>query len=300
MKLAQIAFHQTMIMLVIILIGVICYKKGVINEETSKRLSDILVKVVNPMVIFVSFQIEFDMKVLRGLAAVFLLAFLAHLIGMIFAHFFARDQVEAWTMIYSNCGFMGIPLINALLGAQGVIYLAAYIAVFNLVAWTHGISLMSGEKQQDIKSLLKLPAILALIFGFLAFIFRIQLPSILVEPLDAVGSMNTPLAMLIAGVTIAQSDLWKALRTIRNYFIVACKLLIVPAVFAVICSFLPIDDLPYITAVMATACPTAALGTILAVRYHRGEEKASHLFTISTVLSMLTLPVMMMFVGVLQ
>ena len=102
MKLAQIAFHQTMIMLVIILIGVICYKKGVINEETSKRLSDILVKVVNPMVIFVSFQIEFDMKVLRGLAAVFLLAFLAHLIGMIFAHFFARDQVEAWTMIYSK------------------------------------------------------------------------------------------------------------------------------------------------------------------------------------------------------
>ena len=62
MQLAQIAFHQTMIMLVIILIGVICYKKGVINEETSKRLSDILVKVVNPMVIFVSFQIEFDMK----------------------------------------------------------------------------------------------------------------------------------------------------------------------------------------------------------------------------------------------
>lgn len=300
MELARIAFYQTMIMLIIILIGGICYKKEVITSQTSQKLSDILVKVVNPMVIFVSFQMEFNVKVLKGLATVFVLACVAHGMGIVFARFFARDQVEAWTMTYSNCGFMGIPLIQALLGAEGVVYLAAYIAVFNLVAWTHGISLMSGEKQQDVKSLLKLPTIIALILGFLAFMLHIRLPEILVEPLDRIGSMNTPLAMLIAGVTIAQSDFMSALKNVRSYFVVACKLLIVPGIFAAVFSFFPIAYMPYVTAVMATACPTAALGTILAVRYHRGEEKASQLFTISTALSMVTLPVMMMFVGILR
>lgn len=297
MELASIAFHQTMVMLIIILIGGISYRSGVISNETSKKLSDILVKIVNPLVIFTSFQMEFDMEVLKGLAAVFVLAFGAHFIGILCAGLVAKDQVEAWTVTYSNCGFMGIPLIHALLGAKGVVYLSAYIAVFNLVAWTHGVSLMSGQKTSDVKSVLKMPTIIALILGFACFLIHLQLPGLIVEPLEKVAGMNTPLAMLIAGVTIAQSDMKAALVEVRNYFIVACKLLVVPAICAVLYSFVPVDRIVYITAVAATACPTAALGTILAVKYNRGEEKASQLFTISTTLSMITIPVVMILVG---
>ncbi|MEE1312536.1 MAG: AEC family transporter [Lachnospiraceae bacterium] len=300
MELAQIAFHQTMVMLIIIFIGVISNKTGVITSETNQRLSDILVKIVNPMVIFVSFQMKFDVKVLKGLAAVFILAFFAHFIGIAVAHFVAKDQVESFSMTYSNCGFMGIPLIRALLGSQGVVYLAAYIAVFNLLAWTHGISLMSGQKSSNLSSVLKQPAIIALILGFAAFLLRIDLPSILLEPIEVVSDMNTPMAMLIAGVTIAQSDLADALKNARNYFLVVCKLFMIPAIFALACFWIPVDNMVYITAVMATACPSAAMGTIFAVRYHRGAEKASQLFTMTTTLSMGTLPVMMTFVGFLR
>lgn len=304
MTLAVIALNQILIMFLIMLLGFFCYKIKIINHETNRKLSDFLLLIVNPLLIFNSYQREFNKELLLGLEISFVLAFVSHLVAIGAARLVIRGKnkqdisLERFSAVYSNCGFIGIPLINSLFGSEGVFYLTAYLTVFNVLIWTHGVVLMTGQK--DMKAILKTlisPTFIAIIAGLVLFLINVRVPEVLYRSMDYVASMNTPLAMIIAGATMAQSQLKKVLLKGRIYLVIIMKQLIIPAILVILFHKLPLDNMILTTTVIAAGCPVAATGMLFALRFNKNHLYASELYSVSTVTSLVTIPILMFFAG---
>ena len=288
--------------------GYLLYKRKLIGDEATKQLSNIAVSVINPIVIFNSYQTDFNPTLLHGLLWAGLLAVVTHVVFIAVAAAAIRRrsgyQVERFAMIYSNCAFMGIPLVNAIYGQEGVFYLTGFITVFNLFVWTHGVILMNSDQKHSLKqtavSLLKTlasPAIVAVILGLVTFFAGFRLPDVIQTPLDYLGRMNTPLAMLVSGATIAKAGLLGGIKNKRIYFVQAFKLLIVPVLLSAM--FIPlrifgIAPMIISTVLIAAAAPTASSTIMFAYKYGKDEEYASHHFAMSTIASIVTMPIVLL------
>ncbi|MBQ8124208.1 MAG: AEC family transporter [Ruminococcus sp.] len=294
---SETILRQTLIMLILMAVGVLCAKIGMIRPETNKDLSKIVLQVVNPATIFMSYQTDYRPELAKELIHSFALSaavFAALIAG---AYILVRKKpgrdlgVERFSAIYSNCGFMGIPLADALFGAEGVFCLTAFITVFNIMVWTHGVILISGEKslKQAVKVLYS-PTIISIVLGIVCFFGRIRLPEV---PLSAVGfikELNTPLAMIVSGVTIASTDLKALVKKMAVWRTCGIRLIILPAVISLLVSVIPVEEKVRLVVLLAAAAPPAAMCTLFSIRYGRDSLLASEIFTCGTILSVITLP----------
>lgn len=296
MEILTIAAGQIFTMFLIILVAVACYRKQLITENGNRDLSNLLMYVINPCILFCSYQKEFDPRMLKGLLLALLLALLSHLMGMALSWACLRNEKEdlvneRMAIIYTNCGFLAIPLVNAIYGYEGVFYLTAYITVFNFLIWSHGILYVRGSwNRRDVLKSVTSPASIAILLGIFCYLLQIRIPRILSSALESVGAMNTPVAMLIAGVCIAQTDMRNTFRKWRIYWVCLLKLLILPVLFILV--FKPFfgDGLLMGVLTIATASPTATMSMIFAVKYDRNSSYASELFAVTTLCSLLTIP----------
>lgn len=301
MSLAITAFNQIVIMFFLILIGIVCYRTNLIDKETNRKLSDIVLLLVNPFVIFVSYQRKFESTLLTGLLISLLLAMITHFFGILVTSLVLRKKnheadiaIERFSVVYSNCGFIGIPLVNGFFGSEGVFYITAYITMFNLFVWTHGMITVSGrsDRKSIIKAILS-PSIIATVIGFAFFILKLMLPDTIYRACAYVGELNTPLAMIVAGSTIAQTNFLKLIGKLRIYYISFLKLLFVPIVMLLLFSLFPIPDKVLLTSILAAACPTGATVSLFAIRYGKNYLYASEMFGMTTILSLVTIPLVM-------
>lgn len=281
-------------------IGIFCYKIKFISKEGSTTLSDVALFVVLPCVVFTSFQIEYHQKILFGIFLSFVLGLAAHFLAMGIAYLFVKGGtrehriIERFHIIYPNCGFMGVPIAQAMFGEMGVIYITAFMCAQNFLIWSHGVSSMQGGfKKESLLSILKAPVIIALFLGLLCFIFRIPVPSVLVDSMKSVGNMNTPLAMLVSGTAVAQTDMRKALTKPRTYWMLFLRLLAVPVIVVILLSFVLVSEKIRLITVLGISAPTAAISTMFAVKYQKDVGYAAELFAISTVSAIVTMPLIM-------
>lgn len=297
MELALITVDKIIVMFMIALIGLIATKCSLIDERTNEKLSNILLLLIIPLMLFTSYQQKFDASMLRGLIIAAALAAASHVIAIVLSGILISKKttsdrsIERFSVIYTNCGFMGIPLIDAIFGAEGVFYVTAYITVCNVFCWTQGVVMMTGK--QDLKSSVKAlvtPCIAAIILGITFYCARILLPPVLLEPLTRVADMNTPLAMLVAGGSVANGSLWAVLKKKRIYYICLVRLIIVPLTVLLLFKALPINEMIMMTMLMSTACPAGATGTMFALRYHKDAIYATEIFCMTTLLSLVTIP----------
>lgn len=301
MELTFITIEKIVEMFLILLVGVIAFHTDIIDNQTNKRLSGLLLNVICPAMLFMSYQIEFQRERVQGLLLTGALALVSMVVTIVVVQFLipsrdrANAEIERLSAIYSNCGFIGIPLINGIMGSEGVFYMTAYITVFNLIIWSHGLAMMTGSA--DLKTVLKQfvqPATVGIGLGIICFLARIRIPSIVAEPMDMVGDMNTPLAMLVAGCNLAESNLAAALKRPRTYWISFLKLLAEPLLAIGILAFMPVSLMVKLAVLVASACPTCAMGTMFALQYNRDSNYASELFAITTLLSLFTIPLMVL------
>lgn len=289
--------NQLIKMLFIMILAFICYRLHIINQEGNKNLSSLLLMVVNPCLIITVFQTDYDAALVKGLLAAFAAAVLAHAAGFLIAHFLIPEKgnpefaVERFGAAYSNCGFIGIPLINSVLGSKGVFFLTAYLTVFNILSWTHGLVLLNGKfSAKRLKEGLLAPIVVCTCIGAALFFLQIRIPSQVLDSMNYIADMNTPLAMMIAGFSVAQADLKKIVSHIRICWVCVLKLLLMPLAVLAFLAVAPIDrDVAY-TTLVAAACPTATSLTMMAIRFERNYTYASEIFSLSTVLSVLTIP----------
>lgn len=296
----MVILRQIVIMFIILLIGFGCSMKGLITKEGNKQLSAVALHIVNPLLIFMSYQSAYSSKLLRGLLWSFLLSGLSFAVTIGLSTLLIKKKrpehdLERFSAVYSNCGFIGIPLIRGIYGAEGVLYLTAYITLFNILIWTHGLMTMKGSK--DMKSFLnslKAPSVVAVFIGLIFYLLQIRLPDFLRKSLKYVSDMNTPLAMLIAGSAAAQTNVVKALKNSGLYIVAALKLVALPLAAMALLHFIPAPHMVQMVVLIASACPVATTGTMFAIQYDKNPERCSEFFAVTTLLSGLTLPVVTM------
>ena len=202
MEIAQ----QVLVLFILISVGFGCGKKGVLTEHASKKMTDIVLYVVTPCVMVSAFQREFSFELLGSVLVAALTAAAIMTASILLTRLVIRDKNEArkkvlqFAVIFSNCGFMSLPLQKALLGDDGWFFGSIFVAVFNVFCWTYGLVDMSGDKKQlSIKKLALNPGIIGVTAAVILFICQLRLPVFILDPVTHLANLNTPLPMLIIG-----------------------------------------------------------------------------------------------------
>ena len=298
MELATTVFVQVVIMLILIAVGWLIGKIGIMNGTGKKQISELLLYVVTPAVIVSAYFREFDVSLLSGLLWSFLLAFISHAVMIPLASLIfhknrkeGRTRLERFCAVYSNCGFVALPLVQSLLGETGVFYASAYITVFNLLSWTHGIVLLSGDsKRAGFKQILLNPIVISVAAGMLVFFLRIPLPDILSRPIGYIADLNTPLAMITIGLSLAELNLASAFTEKRVYAIAVVRILLMPCVALIFLRFLPLSETVLLTTLIQIACPTGATSVMWATKFGLDAGYASKIVSVTTILSVISIP----------
>ena len=232
-----------------------------------------------------------------------LAACFAHLLGIALARFVrdgdeSRERTLRFAVIFSNAGFMGIPLQQAVLGADGVFYGGVFVGVFNLFCWTYGLCLMSGSR--DIVRPLRLltnPGLVGIVLALVLFFGSVRLPAPLAEPVKMLADLNTPVAMIVIGYFLAGARMRTVLMMPKALFVMGLRLLMVPflvllVVWCVASGCPAVADAKMLTAVViAASAPVAALTSVFSATYGRDTALAAGVVAFSTLLSILTMPI---------
>ena len=296
----MVLLEQATIMALLILLGFLCFKIKIIDDNSKKCLSAIALKVATPALIVMSFQKDFDPEKFHGLIYSLLLALITYVVAFVISYGFMRGKqkdktlIERFSLIYTNCAFMGIPLVQGLYGDDGVFYLTGYLVCFYLLVWTHGVIMMNNTESIGKSALkaLKSPALISIVVGVVFYLLQIKLPDMLSIACDYVGSLTTPLGMFVAGATIAQTNLKKTVLKPKLYIVSAVRLFLVPLAVILVFKLLPYNELIMGVNLIAVSSPCAAIATMFAVTYNKDSCYAAELFAITTLLSIATMPFM--------
>lgn len=296
MTLPLIVLKQTLTMAIYIAVGFALFKAGKITLAGSKDLATLLLWLVVPTVLINSFCVPYSTEKLREFGISFLLGLLALLLSMgLAALLFRKDPIENLAVSFSNAAFMGIPLVRQSLGEDAVFYLVGIVAALNLFQWSYGLILLSGKKFKDSwKGILASPILIGGAIGFLIFVTGLgdKLPDVVTGALSGIAATNSPLAMLVLGVYLAQTELKSLVTTPRIYLLSAVRLLLVPLVTILVFHFIPALEAIKLAILVAAFAPIGSNTAVYAQLYDRDYSYACKAIAQSTVLSVITLPLM--------
>ena len=293
---------QVVILLILICLGVVLTKTKVLTQKGIASMTDMILYLVTPCVIIKSFMREFDVAVLKKLLFCFLITFLLHIGLIIGANLLIRtkdikkERVLRFAAIFSNCGYMAIPLQQALIGDEGVFYAAAFIAVFQVFIWSYGVILMSGDRKYiSAKKMLINPGVIGLTIGLIFFLLPLEVPKVVSEPISYMASLNTPLPMIVIGYHLANSNLLRGLKDKHCLFTIAVRLIILPLAALGILYLCGVRGNILIAVMICTCMPAATINTMLASKFGGDTESSVNVVSISTVLSLITIPLIVSF-----
>lgn len=287
---------QVVTLFLMMAVGFALAKLGWMSEETTSQMSHLLIYVVAPCIIIQKLQIDANWEVVSRLGLAALAMALYYIIFLSAVQLLYRKQpvssrvVCRFGSVYGNNSFMGLPLLSGVLGEEALIYGVISMLVFAVFQWTHGVLLMGGHL--SLKKAVINPGILAILAGLLLFATGARLPATLNNAVGYLADLNTPLAMVVIGAQMARSDILAAFRQPELYASAALKLVLAPAVMCVVLLPLHMDPLAYCACVVLSACPTAGVTGIFAQLFHRDTATAARMVTLSTLLSVVTLPVL--------
>jgi len=299
---------QVCMLFLLIGTGYFLCKKNILTYECRKGMTTVLLNIVTPCVVVAEMQKERTPARIKGLlvTAALYAAYLAVAVFLSWVIVRRKNAVPGETassricMIYTNCGFMGLPLLASLkdvLGEDVLFYGSVIIAVNNLFIFTHGVHLFGGKPGvKGTAKLLLTPAVVGVAVGVLLFFTGITLPAVVEKPMEYLASMNTPLAMLLIGAIICRSELRLAINDKRVFLPVIVRNIVFPLLFvgvaALVCRYLPARHYraEMLTCLIIASCPVAGNCAIFAERYHADRRLAAGIFAISTLFSAVTVP----------
>ena len=302
MQISILLMQEIIKLFVIMFMGYAVVKAGLMKSSESKSVSVILVYLVNPCVIVNAFQVEYTPEVQKGLVLAVVAAVVIHILYLLLTAALKNplhmNVIERATAIYSNAGILVIPLVQALLGQEYVIYSSAFITVQLVLLWTHCKSMLCEESKLEWKKILLNVNIISIFVGVILFVLRISLPSGVQSVLGMMNNLMGPLGMLLAGMVIADVSMKNVFLRKRNYLSAALRLLIYPVlaliVMKIISLFAPVSDFKQIllTVYLASVTPACTTVTSMAQLYDKDAAYSSSLYVLTTLLSIVTMPVM--------
>ncbi len=299
-----VAAEQVAILYLIAAVGVIADKTGVYTEDVAKKCTDLLFYVITPAKILESFfTLSYSTEVLKGLAIAVGAGLALHAVAAVLsAPLFRMENKDKaavckYAAMYGNCGYMGLPLVDAVVGKEGVFYCSAVIISFQIFTFTHGVWLMTRGKEGvksgiDIKKIILNPGVLPVFIGLPLFILKVSMPHFILSPVSMIASMNSPLAMLIFGTYISRTDFRSIFSNARIFEAAFFKLIIMPLLMIACQKLTGIGGALGMTLLITSAAPSANNTILFAAKYERDTSLASQAVAVISFISIVTLPVM--------
>ena len=293
MQISLLLMQQIAQLFLILLMGYAVVKTGLLKASDSKVLSVVFVYLVMPCVVLNAFQIKDTPEIRTGLLYSMGIAVGMHVVFLLLNALFRKalklDAVEQVNIIYSNAAALVIPIVQALLGEEYVVYSCAFVIVQLVLLWTHASACLQGAARLEWRKLLTNVNLIAIAAGALLYLLHISLPAPITSTLSSVGNMIGPMGMLLAGMAIAEVPLKKVFCTPRNYL----PLVIVLLLWAVHASlWIPDGKSILMTVYLSAITPACATVTSMAQLYDRDASHSSAIYVLSTLLSILTMPLM--------
>ncbi|WP_125583451.1 AEC family transporter [Levilactobacillus cerevisiae] len=300
MDIAQLS-NQIILMFILMAVGLLTNKLGFMHGQTATDLTNILLYIVSPCLIVNAFEQRFSTSRLQALAIVMLGILLTYAIMVVTTNLVFKRVADAnlqrimrFGSVYSNAGFMGVPLASALFGSTGVFFAVASLAGFNLFCWTHGIALFTpkrpGDHHINWRQILLNPNIVAIVVGLAIFVSGVHLPSLLNQTITYVSSINTPLSMIVIGNSLAAVKLNRRTLDQRLLWPLLLRNLLFPVINILILKAFGVSGIPLYTTVLMAACPVAGNVVLFTLKDHGDTNPAVTLMSLSTILCMATIP----------
>lgn len=291
--------HQILMMAIMVLVGYAIAKAGLITEKGTKEMSSLLLMIVVPSIIISSFQREFDAELFKNWLLMFGISAITYLVHIVVAHLIYRDKnapqiaEKRMSIVLPNNGFLAFPLMLALTGELGVFYGSTNVIILNILQWTYGVKHLKPSEKIDVKKIVLNAGTIAVVCGLLLFVSPWKLPEPVFKAVDAIGSLNTPLAMIVLGAMLAQTDIKEGISDISFYKLSAIKLLLCPIIMIPILMALPVPDNIKIIGLICSVTPMAASVSMLSQMYGGDYRYATNAVVIMTVLSAVTMPIIL-------
>lgn len=296
MKILIVLGSQIAIMFLYMGIGYALYRTALITREGSKSLAHLLLYVVLPCVVIRSFSIERTAENTQELLISLALgAGLLLLSVCVCAVLFGKAPVDQFGAAFSNAGFMGFPLIAAVMGKESVFYAAGFVALLNALQWTYGQWVLTGDKKNvSARAVAANPIVISLIAGLAVFFSGISIPNLLSDLMETLAGLNAPVAMIILGVYLAQTDLQGMLGRLRLYYVSAIRLLVIPLLSVVLMTaFLGHTGKIGLSLLLAASAPVGSNVAVYAQKLGLDYTYAVQIVCISTLLSVVSMPLVL-------
>lgn len=307
-----IVAKQMIILFLIVLIGTFLRKKELVTDEHSKFMSSMVINVFNPALIFTS-AVSQKCEDTTMVYKTFIFALLSYLLlivtGKIYQKFFAKEHLERniyqMLFVFSNVGFIGIPVINAMFGSYALVYVAIFIMEYNVLLYTYGMSLLSTEPKRQtfyakIKPLINI-GMFSCIFAILFFTLNIPVPEIIKTPLTYLGNCATPVSLLIIGFSIGSQEKISRLFTgIKYYMFCFLKLVVTSVIGILIFKHMPlVPELIRTLCVVLMAMPCGSMTLMIVQKAGIDDKDCCTGILLSTILSVATLPLVVLLYNII-
>lgn len=301
-----ISVGQVAIMFILMGLGFLAFRLRWVTDEAVSGMTKVVMYFVTPAVIVSAFQRPFDPSQLRTIGLVFgldlvVFALTIGMAALIFSRRFIPDDLRRTVLrfgtTYTNAGFLGIPLAQALLGSDGVFYVVAFVIAFHVYVWTHGDALFghgrAGARDNRLLDVVLNPNTIATAVGLVCFLASWQFPSLVEQTVDHVAAMNTPLSMIVVGANLAAISVRSVFRDRDAWLGMLARNLVVPLVFVAGFAFLPLDPVAKMATLIAIAAPVGAFVVMFSILHGRDTRFATRLLMVSTLASIVTIPLIL-------
>ena len=297
MHISILLMEQIVELFIMILMGFIIVKAGIVKDEDSKVLSKIVLYLIIPCVIIKAFQVDYTSKTVNGLllALAASVALQIVLLGVIsvMGRLFHLNEVEIASVYYSNSGNLIVPIVTFILGQEWVLYGCVFMSVQLIFLWTHCKKIISRESSYDWKKIVLNINMISIVVGVILFFTRIRLPLIINDTIGSVGNMIGPASMIVTGM-----HLKKIFANRRLYFVSLLRMVVVPLIALLLIKLSHLagisQDAPKIMLIvfLAVITPSASTVTQMCQVYGNDSKYASAINVITTLSAIVTMPVM--------
>ncbi|NBJ01221.1 hypothetical protein D3Z62_13980 [Lachnospiraceae bacterium] len=297
MEIVVLLLRQNLVMLVYMMIGYFLYKKKLVSAGGSADIGRILLYIIMPAAILKSYLADFSRERLEGLFVSVLAALLSLLLSIAAARIaFSKEQgIERFGAAFSNAGFIGIPLVQMTLGEEAVFYVSSYVALLNILQWTYGLVTITGDRSLiSVKRLRTNPILLSFLAGIALFLLPVSLPETAENVVGTIAAMNGPLAMIVLGVYLGQVPLRSLFSGRVVYRCALVRLIVIPVLtMALLFVFPEKYHMLKLTILIAASAPVGSNVSIFAQLYGQDYMQSVKEVTLSTLLCIITLPLIL-------
>ncbi len=271
------------------------------DDNVNKGVTDIILNIGLPALLLNSFLLEYDHSMLKNAGLVIVVSIAIHIALFVVAKIaFNRYEVDqrnvlTYMGLFPNAGFMGLPFIYAIYGQVGVFYAAIFIVPYHILMWTYGLAMFMKvtDYRSSAKAILLNPILLAVLIGLFLFVSQIPVPEVLSKTFSTLGAITAPLAMMLIGDRIAQSQIKSVMNDKNVYYGSAVRLIAAPIISWLILNLFNLDPMIINICVAVQALPVAVTVAVLPAKFNGDVALGSKCAVISHALSLVSIPLMM-------